>query len=113
MSFIVLLVLCYYVKLHLKNVYLTVKFFLCIPASAGDAAAFNSKTIKMLLANGLITFFINGNPVFSNGPRSQPRNPDCIILNHNKVFDNLISVDKLFATAVQRFATCLLISNNL
>ena len=35
------------------------KIFLCIPASA-----VNSKGIKMLLANGLITYFINGNPVF-------------------------------------------------
>ena len=51
------------------------KIFLCIRASAGDAAAVNPKTIKTLLANGLITFFINGNLVFSNGPRSRPRNP--------------------------------------
>ena len=58
------------------------KIFLCIPASAADAAAVNPKGIKTLLANGLITFFINGNPVFSNGPRSLPRNhPDCILLD--------------------------------
>ena len=57
------------------------KIFLCIPASAADAAAVNPKGIKMLLAYGLITFFINVNPAFSNGPRSLPRNPpDCIIL---------------------------------
>ena len=37
--------------------------FLCIPASAADAAAVNPKGIKTLLANGLITFFISGNPV--------------------------------------------------
>ena len=43
------------------------KFFLCIPASTADAAAVNSNGIKTLLANDLITFFINGNPVFSNG----------------------------------------------
>ena len=42
--------------------------FLCIPASAPDAAAVNSKGIKTLSANGLITFFIIGNPVFSNEP---------------------------------------------
>ena len=36
---------------------------LCTPASAADAAAVNPKGIKALLANGLITFFINGNPV--------------------------------------------------
>ena len=41
--------------------------FSCIPASAADAAAVNPKGIKTLLANGLITFYINGNPVFSNG----------------------------------------------
>ena len=34
------------------------------------------------LANGLITFFINGNPVFSNGPSNLPRNLDCIIFNN-------------------------------
>ena len=39
------------------------KIFLCIPASAADATAVNPRGIKMLLANGLITFFVNGNPV--------------------------------------------------
>ena len=55
------------------------KIFLCIPASAVDAAAVNPNGIKTVSANGLITFFINGNPVFGNGPRSLPRNPDCTI----------------------------------
>ena len=51
--------------------------FLCIPASAADVAAVNPKGIRILLANNLITFFINGNPVFSNGPSNLPRNlPD-------------------------------------
>ena len=60
----------------------TLRFFSCIPASA-DAAAVNPKGIKTLLANGLITFFINGNPVFSNGPSNLPRNPpDCVILDN-------------------------------
>ena len=59
------------------------KIFLCIPASAADAAAINPNVIKTLLANGVITFFINGNPVFSNGPRSLPRNPlDCTIIDN-------------------------------
>ena len=84
-------------------------FFLCIPASAADGAAVNPKGIKTLLANGWITFFIKGNPVFSNGPRSLPRNPpDCIILD-NWVFDKLISVDDLLAKALRRFSTCLLV----
>ena len=34
------------------------KIFLCIPASAADAAAVNCKGIKILLANGLITFLL-------------------------------------------------------
>ena len=57
--------------------------FLCISASAADAAAFNPRRIKTLLANGLMAFFINGNLVFSNGPSNLPRNhPDCIILDN-------------------------------
>ena len=48
-----------------------------IPASAADAAAVNPNGIKALLANGLITFIINCNPVFNNGPRSLPKShPD-------------------------------------
>ena len=66
------------------------KIFLCIPASAAYAAAVNPKGIKTLLANGLITFFIGGNP----GPRSLQRNfADYIILDI-WVFGNLISADK-------------------
>ena len=42
--------------------------FLCIPASAADAAAVSPKGINTVLANGLITFFIKGNPVFNKGP---------------------------------------------
>ena len=43
------------------------------------------------MANGLITFFISGNPVFSTGPRSLPRNPSDYIILDIWVFDNLIS----------------------
>ena len=39
------------------------KIFLCIAASAADAASVNLKGVKTLLANGLIKFFISGNPV--------------------------------------------------
>ena len=49
--------------------------FLCIPASTADAAAVNPEGINTLLANGLITFFINGNPVFNKGPSNLPKNP--------------------------------------
>ena len=49
--------------------------------SLADAAAVNPNVIKRLLANGLITFPIEGNPVFNNGPKSLLKNPpDCPIL---------------------------------
>ena len=67
----------------IKVVVPDLNIFLCIPASAADAAAVNPNGIKTLLANGLIIFFINGNPVFSNAPKSLPRNPpDYIILDN-------------------------------
>ena len=57
--------------------------FLCIPASATDAAAVNPNGTKTLLANGLITLFIRGYSVFGNGPKSLPRSPpDCIIFDN-------------------------------
>ena len=66
------------------------RFFLCIPASAAAApaaaaaaAAVNPNGIKTLLANGFITLFIRSNPVYSNGPKSLPRNPPVCI-----IFDN-------------------------
>ena len=66
----------------------------------------------MILANDLITFFISGSLVFSNGPKSLPRNPpDCIILD-NWVFDSLLLVVELYEKALQRFSTCLLVNNN-
>ena len=46
-----------------------------------DAAAGSSNGIKTFLVNGVSTFLINGNPVFNNGPISQPKNPpDCPFL---------------------------------
>ena len=47
--------------------------FLCIPSSAADAASVNPKGIKTLSANGLINFFVDGNPVFGNGPSNLPK----------------------------------------
>ena len=52
--------------------------FLRIAASVADAVAVNPNGIKTLLAFGLSTFPIKGNPVFSNGSKSVPKNPpDC------------------------------------
>ena len=57
--------------------------FLCIPASAADASAVSPKGINTLLATGVITLFINGNPVFNKGPSNLPKNPpDCIIFDN-------------------------------
>ena len=86
--------------------------FFYIPASAADTAAVNPKGIKTFLANGLITFYINGNPVFSNGPSSLPRNPSGCIIFDNWVFQNLISTDELFENALRMLETSLSLSNN-
>ena len=63
--------------------------------------------IKENLANGLITYFVNGNPVFINGTRSL----DCII-SENWVFDRLMKVDGFLAKAIRRFETWVLVNNN-
>ena len=55
------------------------RIFLYIPATAADVATVNPNGIKTLLANGLNAFFIKGKPVFSNGPRSLPRNPPDVL----------------------------------
>ena len=85
----------------------------CIPASAAaDAAAVSPKGINALPANGVITFFINGNPVFNTGPSNLPKNPLDYIIFDNSVFENLISTDELSANALRILETCLPVSNN-
>ena len=50
-------------------------------ASVAAAAGVNPNGIKTLLAIGLKIFPIKGNPVFSNDPKSLPKNhSDCPIL---------------------------------
>ena len=62
-------------SLEIINVVISKKHLLNTAAAA--AAAVNPNGIKTLLANGCSTFFIKGKQVFSNGPRSPPRNlPD-------------------------------------
>ena len=85
---------------------------LWIPAFGADAAVANPIGINTLLPHGWSTSFINGKPVFSNGPRSLPRNPpDYYIILHSLDFDSLTLADKLFAKALRRFATYLLVNN--
>ena len=86
--------------------------FLCISASAADASAVNLKEINTILANGVITFFINSNPVFNKEPSNLLKNsPDCISFD-NWVFENLISGDKLFEKALRILETCLSVNYN-
>ena len=81
--------------------------------TATDIAALSPNRTKTLLANALITFFVNDSPVFNNGPRSLPKNSaDYIILDY-WIFDNLILVDESFVKPSQRFAPCLLVDTNL
>ena len=87
--------------------------FLWIAVSVGDPAAVNPNGIKMLLANGLTTFFLKGNPVFSNGPKSLPKNSPNYPILCNWVFDNSILTEELFAKALKSFETCELVNNNL
>ena len=49
--------------------------FLRQAASVANAAAVNPNGIKTLLANGLSTFPIKDNPIFSNGTKSLPKTP--------------------------------------
>ena len=85
--------------------------FVWIATSTADAV--NPNDIKTLLANGLSTFPIKDSPCFSNGPKSQPKNPhDCHILC-NWVFDNFILADELLAKALRTFETSLLLNNSL
>ena len=56
---------------------------------------------------------IESKSVVNNDPRSLPKNyPDCPILC-NRVFDNFILADELFAKALQNLQTCVLVNNNL
>ena len=69
--------------------------------------------VKTFLANGLSTFPIKDNPVFSNAPRSLLKtSPGCAIL-YNWVFDNFILADELFVKALPSFKTCILVNSNL
>ena len=74
--------------------------FSWITASFADAAAVNPTGIKTLLANGLNTFSIKGNPVFSNGPKSLPKNPSDYPMLCNWVFDNFVLAFEPFEEAL-------------
>ena len=81
-------------------------FFLFIAISDADAAS-----AKPNIPNGLITNFNKGNPDFNNLAKNLKNPFFCILVNC--AFDNLIIVDVWLAKTLQRFATCLLVNNNL
>ena len=89
-----------------KNFFWTALFF-------ADVGGVDPGSIKTFLANGLSTFFIKGEPVFSNGPKSLPKNPTHCTILCNWVFDNFILVDEGFLKAIWRLENCLLVNNNL
>ena len=80
--------------------------FLFIAASVTDAAAVSRSIHKVL-----ITLLNNGNPDFNNCDKNLKNPPVYILVN--SAFGNLISVDVRLAKALRRFATCLLVNNNL
>lgn len=87
---------------------LDLKIFSWISVSAADTATVNPSSTDILLASGQNTFFSNGRPTFIKGPRILPMIlPDCVTLD-SRVFDNFISLDKLFAESVRRSSTCAL-----
>ena len=87
--------------------------FWWIATSVADAYAINTNGIKTVLSNVLSRFPIKGNPVFSNGPKSLPKNPpDCPIL-YNWVFDSFILADEPFEKAFRSLKIYALVNNNL
>ena len=86
--------------------------FLWLAASVA-ATSVNSNGIKTFLAYGFKTFFLKGNPVFSNDPKSLPKIPsDCPIL-HSWVFEHFKLADEPLAKALRISETCVLVNYNL
>ena len=89
------------------------KTYFWIAASVADAAVVNPNCIKTLLANGLSTFFIKGKPFLVMVLKSLPKTPpDCPILD-SWVFNNFVLADQLFAKALWRLKSCVVVNNNL
>ena len=75
--------------------------FLWTAVSVADAAGVNANGVQTLLTNGLSTFPIKGNPVFSDDPKSLPTNlAGCSILC-NWVFHDIILAEEWFAKALK------------
>ena len=63
----------------------------------------------MLLANGLTTFPIKGNPFFRNDPKSLPKNLSDFPILYNWIFGNFTYADEPFGKALRSFKTSVLL----
>ena len=77
------------------------KIFLWITASVADAAVVYPNGIKTLLANGLTTFTINSNLVFSNSAKSLPKNHLVCFNLCSWTFDDFILANESFVKALR------------
>ena len=82
------------------------KYFFVYCTSVADAAA-----VKPNVPNGLIKDFNKGIPDFKNGAKNLKNSPFCIL--DYCALDNLILVDVWLAKALQIFAACVLVNDNL
>ena len=89
------------------------KYFYGIATSIADAASVNPNATRALLANGLNTFLVKAEPVFSNGPRGLTKNSTDCPFSESWVFDIVILADELFAKASRSLEACVLLNNNL
>ena len=87
--------------------------FWWVAASVADTASVKSNGIETLLASGLNTYFVKGKQVFSNSPKSLPKNSSGYPILYNWVFDNFILAEEPFAKVLQSFRTCILLNSSL
>ena len=77
-----------------------------------DVAAVSPKGIKTFLVV-LSKFPYNGNALFSNDPKSLPKNPPGCHILCSWDFNNFILDDEPFAKALRSFETCVWVDNEL
>ena len=70
-----------------------------IAASVADVAAINCNGMKILLVNVVSTFFVNGNPDLTNGPRNFRNSPFWLIIFFCSFFKNI----PLFSKELMKF----------
>ena len=86
----------------MRLIVLELRIVLRIPAPAASSAV-NLHGIKAILANTLITIFINNKIIFINGPRSVSRKPSNCMFLEMCVLNNFVLAYELFAKDLKRF----------